>query len=148
MTKKYGIRNTSECVLRLKVGKADIVCSFTNGNLQSREPIPASYVTSNPIIQYAIESCDRFKNNKIFIMAEYGEEEKIEEVVAEEPKAEPKRAKKAAKREPRVVDSVKTFGDAVTVLMTESEVQASDLANVESVLRKAEELGISFPNLK
>lgn len=153
MTKKYGIRNTSECVLRLPVGKGTVVCNFTNGNLQSREPIPASYTTSNPIIQYAIETCDRFKSKKIFIIAEYGDEEEIENEVAASPVVEPekpKKAKKAAKasKESRVMENIKTYGEAVTVLMTMDGVVMSDLKDVESCIRIAEELGISFPNLK
>lgn len=147
MTKKYGIKNTSECVLRLPVGRAVVVCNFTNGNLQSREPIPASFSTANPIVQYAIETCDRFKSNKIFIMAEYDDEPSVEDA----PKAEPEKPKKAAKkaeRKPKVNEDVKTFGEAVTALMTEDGVKVGDLTDVNACLRKAEELGISFPNLK
>lgn len=147
MTKKYGIRNTSECVLRLPVGKSVVVCNFTNGNLQSREPIPASFTTDNPIVQYAIETCDRFKSNKIFIMAEYGDEPSVEVAPAVEPE-KPKKAAKKAERKPKVNEDVKTFGEAVTALMTEDGVKVGDLTDVDACLRKAEELGISFPNLK
>lgn len=153
MTKKYGIRNTSECVLRLPLGKGSIVCNFTNGNLQSREPIPASYTTSNPIIQYAIENCDRFKSKKIFIISEYGTEAEAEAEVVATPVAEPekpKKSKKAAKADKaaRVVEDVKTYGEAVTMLMTMEGVVMSDLTDVDACIRVAEELGISFPNLK
>lgn len=146
------MRNTSECVLRLPVGKGWVVCNFTNGNLQSREPIPASYTTSNPIIQYAIENCDRFKSKKIFIMSEYGNDAEAETEVAPkvvEPE-KPKKVKKAVKteRETRVNEDVKTYGEAVTVLMTMGGVEMADLKDVDSCLRVAEELGISFPNLK
>jgi len=144
MTKKYGIKNTSECVLRLKVGKADIVCNFTNGNLQSREPIDASFVTSNPIAQFAIESCEKFKNGKIYIMAEYGDSAPAAvSAKTEQPK---KKAAKTEKKE-RVMENVKSFGDAVTVLAMENDVKGSDLVDIDSCLRKAAELGISFPNL-
>jgi hypothetical protein len=154
MTKKYGIRNTSECVLRLPVGKGWVVCNFTNGNLQSREPIPASYTTSNPIIQYAIENCDRFKSKKIFIMSEYGNDPEPENEVETAPAVvepeKPKKAKKAAKTDKatRVNEDVKTYGEAVTVLMTMDGVTMSDLPDVDACIRVGEELGISFPNLK
>lgn len=145
MTKKYGINNTSECVVRIPVGKTDVVCNFADGNLQSREPIPASYTTSNPIIQHVIECSEMFKGGKIFLIMEYdnGAEELPAKVEPEKPKkakAEPKKA--------RTVESVKTFGDAVTMLMTENGVVASDLTSLDSVLKKAAELNISFPNLK
>lgn len=143
MTKKYGIKNTSECVIRIPVGKTEVVCNFADGNLQSREPIPASYTTNNPIIQHVIENSSMFKGGKIFLMAEYdngGEEVPV--------KAEPEKPKKARAKKPRVNESVTTFGEAVTALMMEEGVKPADLGSVESCLRVAEELGISFPNLK
>jgi hypothetical protein len=148
MTKKYGIRNTSECVLRLPVGKNVVVCNFTNGNLQSREPIPASYTTSNPIIQHVIEHCEKFLGGKIFLMASW-ENESIVEAVSEA-KVEPEKPKKPKKveRKPKVNEDVRSFGEAVTALMTEDGVKVSDLTSVESCLRVAESLNISFPNLK
>lgn len=145
MKKKYGIKGTSECVIRLSIGKANIVCNFTNGNLQSREPIPASYTTDNPIVQYAIESCQRFQSGKIFIMAEYKGQE--ENVTTPAPKAEKKTRAKAEKKA-RIMESVTTHGEAVTALMTEDGVSRSDLGSIEGCLRQAEAVGISFPNLK
>lgn len=141
------MRNTKECVLKLQRGKATIVCPFTRGNLQSKEPIPATYTTSNEVIQGILETSPMFANGKVFIVAEYPE---ASDAPVVEVKAEPKKAK-AAKSEPRkarTVESVKTFGDAVTMLMTENGVVASDLTSLDSVLKKAAELNISFPNLK
>lgn len=148
MTKKYGIKNTSECVIRIPVGKAVVVCNFTDGNLQSREPIPASYTTSNPIIQHVIESCDKFKNGKIYIMAEYDNEPAPVEAPAGATKGKATKASKKVEREPRVMENVKTYGDAMTVLMTENGVNLGELKSVEDCIAKAAELGISFPNLK
>lgn len=147
MKKKYGIKGISECVLRLPVGNTVVVCNFTNGDLQSREPIPASYTTSNPIVQHVIESCDKFKNGKIYIMAEYGDDPAPAETPAAAPKAKAKASKKI-EREPRVMENVKTYGDAMTVLMTENGVNLGELKSVEDCIAKAAELGISFPNLK
>lgn len=143
-TKKYGIRNTSECVIRIPVGKTDVVCNFTDGNLQSREPIPASYTTSNPIIQHVIEHSELFNGGKIFLMAEYDNAEADAEPV----KVEVAKPKKAKSRKARVIESVTTFGEAVTTLMMEDGVAVSELTSIESCLRVAEELGILFPNLK
>ena len=147
ITKKYGIRNTSECVLRLPVGKGSVVCNFTNGNLQSKEPIPASYTTSNPIIQHVIEHCEKFLGGKIYIMAEYDNEATEETPGIKVEPEKPKKTKKVEKKA-RVMDEVTTFGEAVTALMTEDGVKTSDLKSVESCIRVAESLGISFPNLK
>lgn len=144
MTKKYGIKNTSECVIRIPVGKSVVICNFVDGNLQSREPIPASYTTTNPIIQHVIEHCEMFMGGKIFLMAEYdnGAEE------TEPVKVAPEKPKKTKTRKVKVNESVTTFGEAVTALMMEDGVKVSELSDVESCLRVAEELGISFPNLK
>ena len=143
------MRNTKECVLKLQRGKTTVVCPFTKGNLQSREPIPASYTTSNEIIQGVLETSPLFLGGRVFIMAEYPETRNFakDEVVVET-KTEAKKGKKAESRKARVMENVKTFGDAVTTLMTENGVMASDLVDLDSVLRKAAELGISFPNLK
>lgn len=148
MTKKYGIKNTSECVLRLPVGKSVVICNFTNGNLQSREPIPASFTTSNPIAQFAVENCDRFRNGKIFIMAEYDEAPAPEMPDTSNQKTKAAKNGKKATKEQKVMENVQTYGDAMTVLMTESGVSLGDLKSVEDCIAKAAELGISFPNLK
>lgn len=150
MKKTYGMRNTKECVLKLQRGKATIVCPFTKGNLQSREPVPASFTTSNTIIQGVLEESPMFMGGKIFVMATYSDAEvaEAEPVKTETKKTPGKRAAKAEPKEARVMEHVKTFGDAVTVLMTESDVAASDLTDIANVIRKAAEIGISFPNLK
>lgn len=143
MTKKYGIKNTSECVIRIPAGKTVIVCNFVDGNLQSREPIPASYTTDNPIIQHKIETCEKFINGKIFLMAAY------DNAADEEPATvEQEKPKKAKSKKVRINENVTTFGDAVTALMLEDNVKVSSLTDIDACLRVAEELGISFPNLK
>lgn len=144
MKKTYGMKGVSECVFRAPVGKATIVCVFTDGNLQSRVPVPASFSTENPIVQAVIESCELYANKKIFILSTSGEEEPV----IESTKVETKKAKKAGVKQTKVFADVKTFGDAVTTLMSEGEVAASDLTSLDGVLRKSAELGISFPNLK
>lgn len=144
MKKTYGMRNTKECVLKIQKGKATIVCPFTGGNLQSREPIPATYTTDNPVIQGVIETTPMFANGKIYVASQYGEPEEVV-VVAEKPAA--KKTAKKNKPEPRVKENVRTFGDAMTVLMTEAEVNISELKTIEDCVKKAEELGISFPNI-
>jgi hypothetical protein len=148
MTKKYGMRGVCEYVLRIPCGKATIVCNFTNGNLQSRQPIPASMTTSNPIVQRVIEASEKFKNKKIFIMAEYKDSEPapVVETKVETQKINIKKARKAAKSL-NVMEDVATHADAVSALMAEGA-DISELKDVEACLRKAEELGISFPNLK
>ena len=142
------MRGVCEYVLRIPCGKATIVCNFTNGNLQSKQPIPASMTTANPIVQRVIESSEKFKNKKIFIMAEYEDSMPAPEVkAAPAPKVDIKKARKAAKAAVRVNEEVRTHADAVTALMAEGDVNIADLSDVAACIKKAEELGMSFPNL-
>lgn len=138
------MQGVSECVLRVPVGKTTIVCAFTDGNLQSRVPAPATFATENPIVQTIIESCEMYRNNKIILMSVSGEVE-----VEEAPAVEAKTAKKTTKKTKtqRTMEDVRTYGDAMTVLMTEAEVNVGELTDVAACIKKAEELGISFPNL-
>ena len=104
--------------------------------------------TANPIVQRVIESSEKFKNKKIFIMAEYEDSMPAPEVkAAPAPKVDIKKARKAAKAAVRVNEEVRTHADAVTVLMAEGDVNIADLSDVAACIKKAEELGMSFPNL-
>lgn len=144
------MRNTKECVLKLQRGKATIVCPFTRGNLQSREPVPASFSTSNEVIQGVLETSPMFVSGKVFIISEDQDATPVVETPKPTKTTKATKAPKAetAPRTARVMEDVKTLGDAVTVLMTENGVVGSDLIDIPSITRKAKELGISFPNLK
>ena len=152
MRKTYGMKGVSECVFRIPVGKSTIVCTFTDGNLQSRVPAPATFSTENPIVQTIIESCEMFANNKIYLMSVSGEvveanetNEAYEDVKVSAKKTTKKTTKASTTR---VMEEVHTYGDAITALMTESEVNVAELTDVAACKAKAAEIGISFPNLK
>ena len=149
MKKTYGIEGVSECVFRLPVGKAVVSCRFTDGNLLSREPQPATFTTDNPVVQAVIESCEMYQSGRVFLLASYGEPEPTaEEVKTEaEPEVKPEVAKKKKSTKTKVMENVRSYGEAVTALMTVAEVKMSEVADVEGCIRKAAELGISFPNL-
>lgn len=143
------MKGVSECVLRIPVGKTTIICPFVDGNLQSRVPAPATFATENPIVQTIIESCEMYKNNKIYLISVSGEVEvEADEIPAVEPAKAKKTTKKASKPTLRTMEDVRTYGDAMTVLMTEAEVNVAELTDIAACIKKAEELGISFPNLK
>lgn len=144
MIKKYGARNTSEGVFKFKYGKASVTCRFCNGNLQSREPIPATYSTNSPLIQHVIETSTQFQNGKIFIVAEYAEAADAKQEETAEQTA-PKRTR--TKKTGRAFDDVKTLGEVVTIL-TEEGVNSADLTDRASILKAAEALNITFPNLE
>ena len=123
-----------------------IKCAFTGGNLQSKEPVPATYTTDNPIIQGVLEDTPMFLGGKVFVISQ-SEDATVEEIVVETPKPTTKKTTKKTKTETRTMENVRTFGDAMTVLMTEAEVNMSELTDIEACIKKAAELGISFPNL-
>ena len=145
------MKGVSECVFRAPVGKATVVCTFKDGNLQSREPVPATFTTENPIVQAVIESCELYASRKIFLMASYGEPD----VVLAPAKAEPKKVAEKVTEKPKtkkadlkVMEEVKTIADAVTVLAAEG-VPASEFDGTAAGAHKvAKSLGLSFPNLK
>lgn len=144
MIKKYGVRNTSEGVFKFRYGKANIVCKFTNGNLQSREPIPASYSTNNKLIQHVIETSEQFRNNRIYIIATY--EEESDRVAVVEAPAEPAPRKGRARKSVKIVEDVTDLGGAVTYLM-DNGADSSEITDLASALKVAESMGVSFPNL-
>jgi hypothetical protein len=154
MTKKYGIRGISEAVLRFERGKTKIVCPFTGGNLISREPIPASYTTSNAIVQATIEDSEMFLHGKVYIMSEYGDvtpsapaavETHAKETVG---KSKSKSKSKGSKSsDAKVIENVETYSDAVTALMAEGA-SVSEVASLDACIATAEKMNILFPNLK
>lgn len=147
MIKKYGARNTSEGVFKFKYGKASVTCRFCNGNLQSREPIPATYSTNSPLIQHVIETSTQFQNGKIFIVAEYAETADAADAKQEETAEQTAPKKTRTKKAGRAFDDVKTLGEVVTIL-TEEGVNSADLTDRASILKAAEALDIIFPNLE
>lgn len=145
------MRGISEAVLRFERGKVSITCPFTNGNLLSKEPMPASFVTSNPIVQRVIETSEMFLNGKVYIVAEYGDPSPaavaapVKEAAS---KGKPKTKSKGSKNaDARIMENVCTYSDAVTALMAEGAT-VSEVASMDACIAKAEELGILFPNLK
>lgn len=91
-----------------------------------------------------------FVSGKVFIISEDQDATPVVETPKPTKTTKATKAPKAetAPRTARVMEDVKTLGDAVTVLMTENGVVGSDLIDIPSITRKAKELGISFPNLK
>ena len=147
MRKVYKINGKTEVhlVLESPSGKTKYKIAFTKGNLDPKMLAPATYSTNDPVIQAVIER-DKLFNKVIFIDKVYGDVAPAAPTAPAKGKGKGKAADKgdALKEMPEV----KTLADAATVLTSEGAPAADFDGTIESALRIAKGLGLSFPNLK
>ncbi len=105
ITKTYGIKGLLEKHCVLKAGGMKMRVSFTNGTLTSNGVAPATFTTSDPLTQFVIENCDKFKRREIEVVRVVDDGRPIEGIVMEEPRttaqtttpvSEPQNTQKAA----------------------------------------------------
>lgn len=145
MRKIYKINGKTEAheIFTSPSGKTIYKVAFTKGNLDPKNRVPARFTTDNEVIMNVIESSPKF-GRTIFLEKVYGEP-----VPAAAPVADKKtKAKTAKASETRVMADVKTLADAATVLVAEGASAADIDGTVETAVRVAKSMGISFPNLK
>lgn len=168
MTKIYAINNTTEASYKFQVGsqKLYVKCVFTNGTVNRRKNVPAQLVTNNPIVMRAIEGSQLFKNGRIYILQQTGDESDVKAetvpVASEAPAAQYEAEAPATKEvaDPSVPEAaqnpgapggeypeVTKHGEAVTILMQHG-IPVSQCKNIEDTLAAAASVGVSFPNLK
>lgn len=130
------------------LGKTVIKVTFTKGNLDPKNRVPAKYATESPVVQYAIEHDPRF-GKTIFIDKVYGEVPPTAPAAPAAPAKGKGKGKAADKGETlKEMPEVTTLADAVTVLTAEGAPAADFDGTVEGALKIAKGLGLSFPNLK
>ena len=156
MIKVYKMNGKTESHEVFVMGKTTFKVTFTKGNLDPKNRVPAKYSTNSPIVQTVIESDPRF-GRTIFLDKVYGDvtpvaSAKVAPVV---PAAPAKKGGKGAKAETsskpydvKVMPEVQTIADAATVLTAEGALASEFDGTVEGALKIAKGLGISFPNLK
>lgn len=159
MRKTYKINGKTEVheIFTSPSGKTKYKVTFSKGNLDPKNRMPARYSTDSPIIQDVIESSPKF-NRTIFLEKVYGS---VAPAAAPAPAVSaapaPKKGRvKAAESKPvepkapevKVMEDVKTIADAVTVLTSEGAPAAEIDGTVEGAIKLAKSLGLSFPNLK
>ena len=131
-------------------GKTTYKVTFSKGNLDPKNRVPAKYATSSPVIQHVIEHSPKF-GKTIFLDRVYGNSDPAPAKVAPAKVAPKKVAKKAANAEEKSklkeMPEVTTLADAATVLVSEGVLAADFDGTVECAQRIAKSLGISFPNL-
>lgn len=129
-TKKYIMHNVANTRIPLALGDLKVNAEFKNGNIQNR--IPASLITSNPVVQMAIE------NNKNYfgrlILLEWSHPDPSDE----KPRgtAEPAGMK---------LEDVKSIDDVKAYLIQNHGV-ARNISSVDTIKTKVAEFGLVFPN--
>lgn len=153
MRKVYKIDGKTEVheVFTSPSGKTKYKVTFSKGNLDPKNRVPARYTTDSPIIQAVIESSPKF-GRVIFLEKTYNDDAPAAPAPAVKPVAPVKKGKakaeEAKKPELKVMEEVKTIADAVAVLSGEGVPAADFDGTVEGAIKIAKNYGLSFPNLK
>lgn len=148
MIKVYKMNGKTESHEVFNLGKTVIKVTFTKGNLDPKNRVPAKYATESPVVQFAIEHDPRF-GKTIFLDKVYGEVVPAAPAAPAAPVKGKGKGKAADKGESlKEMPEVTTLADAVTVLTAEGAPAADFDGTVEGALKIAKGLGLSFPNLK
>ena len=135
-TKVYGIHGRSTAILRIPTGsgKAEFCAEFENGLPGAGANYrPATFSTSDPIIQSIMEKSPHF--GKTYVLYRVWQEggKKAVNKAPQEQKAEPH-------------EGIVTKEEAIAYLKSKGA-KATNLKDDESILKYAEKIGVSFPNL-
>lgn len=145
--KKYGIYGKVEMSVLIPVNKAKLRINFQDGIINAQGVVPASFTTSDPVVQTAIENHEMYLKGRIKLVKKY----KIGEVETET-SSHPSKSETTAPEAPQdgstVYEDVKNAQTAKEVLIREFNVPIIELQDKESIKSKAKELGVSFPNWK
>lgn len=146
--KKYAIYGKVEMSVLIPVNNAKLRVNFANGVITPSGITPATFSTSDPVVQTAIE------NNRLYLkgMIKLEKSFKIGEVELDDEK--PASDEEKNEKEPESQSSVKSYPDvknvqsAREILISEYSIPIAELQDKERIKMKSEELGIEFPNWK
>lgn len=137
--KKYEIKNYSEYVIDVSVGKRNFSIPFTGGALTNQGSIPASYSTNNGIIQYAIEHSRYFALGIVYIAQEIKTDEEIK------PTPQPSANKKSSGEENALKKvKVSDLQEAKNYLMENYPISGLVLRGEKSIMEQAKIVGVEF----
>ena len=74
----YGVYNMIEWYALMRMGKATVKVPFTGGSITPQGVTPATYTTSDPVIQFAIERSPDYLSGKIKVIRRVDLKEAIE----------------------------------------------------------------------
>ncbi|WP_304241580.1 hypothetical protein [Phocaeicola plebeius] len=144
--KRYAIYGKVEMSVLIPVNNAKLRVNFANGVITPAGITPATFSTSDPIVQTAIE------NHRLYIkgMIKLEKSFKIGEVEVNDEKPvsdEDKNEKEAGSQSSvKSYPDVKNVQSAREILISEYSIPIAELQDKERIKMKAEELGIEFPN--
>lgn len=142
--KKYEIKNYSEYIINVSVGKRTFSIPFTGGALTNQGSIPASYSTNNEIIQYAIEHSRYYAIGIVYLAQEI----KTEEVkpIRQNLQQTPQPATKRSSGEEKEIKKVKVsdLQEAKNYLMENYPISGLSLRGEKSIMEQAKIVGIEF----
>lgn len=75
--KTYGVYNIIEWHAIIKAGKATVKVPFSGGAMTTQGVTPATFTTSNPVVQLAIERSPAFESGKIKLIKTYPTNEEV-----------------------------------------------------------------------
>lgn len=132
----------------IPLNNAKLRVNFANGVITPSGITPATFSTSDPIVQTAIE------NHRLYIkgMIKLEKSFKIGEVEVNDEKSvsgEDKNEKETGSQSSvKSYPDVKNVQSAREILISEYSIPIAELQDKERIKMKAEELGIEFPNWK
>lgn len=142
--KKYEIKNYSEYIINVSIGKRTFSIPFTGGALTNQGSIPASYSTNNEIIQYAIEHSRYYAIGIVYLAQEI----KTEEVkpIRQNLQQNPQPATKRSSGEEKTIKKIKVsdLQEAKNYLMENYPISGLSLRGEKSIMEQAKIVGIEF----
>lgn len=154
--KIYEMPGCISCRLKFTLGKAMPFEAFFDGGIPDKN-YPAVYAARTIGQQLAIENSEYFKSGKIRLRKDKGRTIRATMNTTSPAPAPAPEASKNDESAPNPAENdlfelkqhpeITTLVDAIAFLKSEFAVSASRLKTEASVLRVAEEKGVSFPNL-
>ena len=74
LIKRYGVKGLTDYEALIPAGRGEIRVSFTGGALTGYGVTPATFSTSDPVIQIMIERSPQFLSGKISLLSTYSPE--------------------------------------------------------------------------
>ena len=137
MKKVYGMpgKVNAQIVISSPSGKTKYKIPFTGGSLNDRNKTEAKFITDSETFGEAVPTVA-------------APEAPAPATTKKTGKAAKNAAQEQAAPQLKVMEEITDMGAAIAVLTEAGEVAAGDVLDVEGVLKKAQEMGFSFPNLK